>query len=258
MAIETVCEGCARRLRVPDEHAGKKARCPQCGTIYIVPGQSAEGSADTDASRRSEDVQSEASHAHDEEFQQEPERHEIAGRDGEGQDAEGEGTEESLDRWQLRTPNGQVYGPVPKEELDQWCAEGRIPPAASVLHEGEAQWRDARVVYPQLGRIAGRRQRPDNPFADFSSSAPARPFAQRHQLPHRGVLILVLAVLGGVFCPVFALMAWSMGTGDLRSIRLGRMDPSGESLTKAGMALGMIETILVGIICVLVCFGVLG
>jgi hypothetical protein len=40
MAIETICTGCARKLRVGDEHAGKKARCPSCGTIYNVPASS--------------------------------------------------------------------------------------------------------------------------------------------------------------------------------------------------------------------------
>ncbi|MCA9204393.1 MAG: hypothetical protein R3C99_10620 [Pirellulaceae bacterium] len=37
MAIEFQCNGCAKRLRVPDESAGKKARCPDCGMIQDVP-----------------------------------------------------------------------------------------------------------------------------------------------------------------------------------------------------------------------------
>jgi hypothetical protein len=40
MSIETICTGCSRKLRVADEHAGKKARCPSCGTIYSVPASS--------------------------------------------------------------------------------------------------------------------------------------------------------------------------------------------------------------------------
>jgi len=39
MAIEMQCPGCGQTLRVGDEHAGKQARCPQCGTITRVPGQ---------------------------------------------------------------------------------------------------------------------------------------------------------------------------------------------------------------------------
>ena len=31
------------------------------------------------------------------------------------------------EKWQVRTPDNRVYGPVPKSELDQWVAEGRVP-----------------------------------------------------------------------------------------------------------------------------------
>jgi ribosomal protein S27E len=37
MAIEMGCTGCGQTLRVADEHAGKKARCPACGTIVQIP-----------------------------------------------------------------------------------------------------------------------------------------------------------------------------------------------------------------------------
>jgi len=38
MAIEILCPGCSRPLRVPDEHAGKQVRCPACQQISIAPG----------------------------------------------------------------------------------------------------------------------------------------------------------------------------------------------------------------------------
>jgi hypothetical protein len=38
MPIEMPCTGCGQTLRVAEEHAGKMARCPQCGTIARVPG----------------------------------------------------------------------------------------------------------------------------------------------------------------------------------------------------------------------------
>lgn len=37
MPIEMRCAGCGQMLRVADEHAGKKARCPACGTVADVP-----------------------------------------------------------------------------------------------------------------------------------------------------------------------------------------------------------------------------
>jgi uncharacterized RDD family membrane protein YckC/RNA polymerase subunit RPABC4/transcription elongation factor Spt4 len=38
MAIDLNCSGCGKRLRVPDDSAGKQARCPACGRISTVPG----------------------------------------------------------------------------------------------------------------------------------------------------------------------------------------------------------------------------
>ncbi len=43
MPIEMSCTGCSQLLRVSDEHAGKKARCPSCGTIVEVPKAMPEG-----------------------------------------------------------------------------------------------------------------------------------------------------------------------------------------------------------------------
>ena len=42
MPIETICKGCARKPRVGDEHAGRRARCPHCRTVYQVPQSTAE------------------------------------------------------------------------------------------------------------------------------------------------------------------------------------------------------------------------
>jgi hypothetical protein len=67
-----------------------------------------------------------------------------------------------------------------------------------------------------------------------------------YQEPHRGSLILVLAIVGfffacGMTCPV----AWWMGRADLQKMQAGTMDPSGRSLTQAGHILGIIGTVLV-------------
>lgn len=39
MPIEFQCLNCQKRLRVPDTSIGKKARCPDCGTIQEVPSE---------------------------------------------------------------------------------------------------------------------------------------------------------------------------------------------------------------------------
>ena len=62
--------------------------------------------------------------------------------------------------------------------------------------------------------------------------------------PHRGVVILVLGIIGIVCCFICGIIAWVMGNNDLREMAAGRMDPSGEGLTKAGKICGMISVII--------------
>ena len=62
--------------------------------------------------------------------------------------------------------------------------------------------------------------------------------------PHRGTMILVFGILGLVVCVIFGIVAWVMGRNDLREMAAGRMDRSGEGLTKAGKICGMISVIL--------------
>ncbi len=228
MPIETICQGCARKLRVPDEHAGKKARCPQCRTTYIVPGVS-QSAADSPVDR--------------------PHHIESPTRDQPKYATNAERDRPGSDRWQVRTPDGRLYGPVPRAELDQWYAEGRIPGNAQLLRSGEHQWVMAAEVYPDLGVRSGRLSVQHNPFAEHATRVrPGNPFASPgtgHLLPHRGGVILTLGVLGWAVCFVFAPIAWAMGQSDVRAMRAGRMDPAGMSLTQMGMILGMIETILV-------------
>ncbi len=59
---------------------------------------------------------------------------------------------------------------------------------------------------------------------------------------HRGVLILVLGILGIVACALCAPFAWIMGNKDLEEMKAGRMDPEGEQLTQVGRILGMVGT----------------
>src|SRR4030095_3656072 len=71
---------------------------------------------------------------------------------------------------------------------------------------------------------------------------------QRLVLPamksHRGTLILVLGILGLVICGPLGIVAWVMGSTDLKEIDAGRMDPTGRGLTQAGWIVGIVATVL--------------
>jgi hypothetical protein len=62
--------------------------------------------------------------------------------------------------------------------------------------------------------------------------------------PHHGVLILVFGILSWLVCFIFGIVAWIMANNDLRAMQEGRMDPTGEGMTKAGKIVGMISVIL--------------
>ena len=68
--------------------------------------------------------------------------------------------------------------------------------------------------------------------------------------PHRGTLILVLGILGLVVCGPLGIAAWLMGSGDLKEMDAGTMDPAGRGNTNAGKICGIIATVLmiVGVI----------
>lgn len=62
--------------------------------------------------------------------------------------------------------------------------------------------------------------------------------------PHRGTMLLIFGILGVICCFVFAILAWVMGSGDLKAMAAGEMDRSGEGLTNAAKILGIVGCVL--------------
>jgi hypothetical protein len=224
MPIEAKCPGCARLLRVPDEYAGKDARCPVCSTVYRVPERAlaAVSTAGEQASGGSE------AFAEILPTQSEPADDIIAAEDA---------TPPDTSRWFMRTPEGQTFGPASRTELDRWVAEGRVTHDCE-LRADEGPWKSADLVYPAL-RV------PPAQFVTGPGAPPGANLGSTRLMPHRGGLVLTLALLGFVgSCAILSIMAWVMGNSDLREMREGRMDPGGQSLTQAGYILGMLLSLL--------------
>jgi len=71
--------------------------------------------------------------------------------------------------------------------------------------------------------------------------------------PHRGVLILILGIVGLVVCAPAGIAAWIMGKQDLAKMDAGQMDPEGRQMTNIGKILGIIAMVfmVIGLIFVI-------
>ncbi|OWK44502.1 hypothetical protein [Fimbriiglobus ruber] len=77
--------------------------------------------------------------------------------------------------------------------------------------------------------------------------------------PHRGMLILVLGILGlALQCPMVGIVAWVLGAADIRAMDEGRMDPEGRQTTQAGKILGIAASILFAVQILLMLLYVIG
>ena len=65
--------------------------------------------------------------------------------------------------------------------------------------------------------------------------------------PHRGTMILVFGILGLLVCAPFGIIAWVLGSTDLKAMDAGTMDQEGRSNTQVGKILGMIATLLLAL-----------
>lgn len=237
MATETPCPGCGVVLATSEEHAGKQARCPECSALFVVPEKPAV-SSDPAAKEPAPIEAEEAKPAPPESAPQE-------------EAPVAEAPPLDTRRWWLKTPQGVVYGPVWKQQLDAWCEEGRIADDCQVKHEEELAWRDAHLEYPML--------REDAPPPTFTSiAAPLETAAPAPRapsgtvnlhpkivLPHRGIIIAALGVAGWItlICPIFGVIAWNMGNRDLELMAAGQMDASGMRMTQLGRMLGLIHVL---------------
>ena len=147
MPISVTCPACSVDYKVPDNVAGKKIKCPKCkGAVIRVPAE--DGQPATLVSTG--DASSHPSAA-------EPS---TAGT-GSNTSSHAAATEASpaatstvQDAWQMKTEEGEVYGPVPKAELDEWVNEGRVSARSQLLQAGKKQWQWAGHVYPQLTQVS--------------------------------------------------------------------------------------------------------
>jgi hypothetical protein len=114
--------------------------------------------------------------------------------------------------------------------------------------------REAQDAWDEPPRDARSRRRFDDD-SGYDSGYDNGIGLRRSTMPHRGAAVLTLGILSIVVCgPILGPIAWVMGHADLKQIRAGYMDPTGEGMTQAGMIIGMVMTILSAVVITFYCF----
>jgi hypothetical protein len=158
-----------------------------------------------------------------------------------------------------KTESSRPQPPKPKSE--EGIRVRRKPPLPS---EEEDEDEDEEEETPRVRKKGVRRREEDEEEEDEEEEAEAeeeekeeylprrkRRRFRRDMAPHRAGTILTLGILSLVCLPIiFGPMAWTMGNNDLKEMDAGRMDPSGEGMTKAGKICGIISTALMIVSCV--------
>ncbi len=218
MSIELNCTQCGTLLRLADEHAGKRARCPDCQYIFTVPETGAPPS------------QSAVDMWH------------VRTEDG---STYGPVARTELSEW---VTEGRITADtlLRRDGKSEWQNATALFPVLGKSTSITAGGNPFADTDPS---------RAANPYASPAGgySTPTFQPSRNYRRAHRGGTILTLGIFAIIcnVCFIPGICAWSMGSNDLNAMRTGMMDPSGQGLTQAGMILGIIGTILSAIMFVL-------
>jgi len=223
--IEVKCPQCSRKFRIPDKYSGKRVKCPGCQGAIAVPSSGPKSPA--------------------------PAIPKVPGQEkGPQRPAPAKQPE-----WYMQTEDGEQYGPVSKEELQGWIAEGRIDASCQVLQDGWEQWKWAEDVFPQIGQTASDSSEvvvpgDENPFAGpGQSESPAAAVAFDSAPPDAaGAIVSEQPAAAGEISPqIIAAMAQTRPWVNLVSILWMVFVGLGTLVQLAGMALGGIVGIAGGL-----------
>jgi DNA-directed RNA polymerase subunit RPC12/RpoP len=134
MGVRFACHSCGKQLNVKQELAGKRGRCPTCGTRFRIPMDHQDQSIPLDETVErgslGADTDAEVPYTEAEEPEFDP-------------------LDDSSARWYVRPPNGGRYGPADGVTIRQWISEGRVTASTLLWRDGWAQWRELVEVVPE-------------------------------------------------------------------------------------------------------------
>ena len=234
----TKCPSCNGPLRVPEELAGQRVRCPSCQTVFLAEAPAAPAAPETaDAPEQPlwKNIQLE------------------------------------LDKDDPTNPDSASAPPSPPRRpgLTGAVEVGRseTDDEASPRPTRPPEAPPSREPRPSSSEPREDSDDDDEDYRQTSRSRYRRDLPRRDSEPHRGPLILVFGIislaalflnmcygLGILIGLPLGITAWVLGSGDLRKIKKGEMDEEGLGMTQAGWICGIIGTILQSLV-LLTCGG---
>jgi len=136
--IEIQCEQCGSKFRVAEKFAGKRVKCASCKGTITVPAAAEPAAEEPAAAKPAPAAPTPAVK------KPAPKPSAAKGPAAVKKPAAAAGD------WYMQTQEGEQYGPVSRQDLDAWAAEGRLDATCQVLCEGWEQWKWAEEVFPQL------------------------------------------------------------------------------------------------------------
>ncbi|HTN74586.1 MAG TPA: NINE protein [Pirellulaceae bacterium] len=168
MPIDVYCEPCQKKLRVPDTAAGKRIKCPKCQGVISVPALESSSPAPVApasiptpskvASKSSGNIQIPTPTA----------------KTSTPGSKVGSKASKPVEMWHVQTEEGEQYGPVSRQDLDGWFAEGRVTADTQLLLDGGAQWQWASDIYPELAAASAPAES-EGVFPSFGEAAGSAP-----------------------------------------------------------------------------------
>jgi len=255
---------------VDDEYAGRKARCPVCGTVYTVGGSPNLQSPESLNPASPADVETVYTQKNDSNSPQlNPENDSWSSMPTSKPielplsipdaialpiDSAPISSPVVLNsalpiasvKYVVRTPNSMVYGPSTAETVHEWITEGRLDDSCHIREETSEQWLGIAAWRFQSRRKQNPMSAPGyqttNQFGDIPvSSVQSVGYAKAGN----GGLVLILGLISWILCPTFiggivcGILAIVFGMTELKKIKNGQSPSKEKSVVLIGLLLAI-------------------
>ncbi|HUP81032.1 MAG TPA: DUF4190 domain-containing protein, partial [Pirellula sp.] len=257
-------------LRVNDEFVGRKARCPICGFVYVVGGDTV--GEPTQGQIVSDAAMAETTHATENSvlpmLQPVADSREAFATDKSASKESSNQVTQALAesiaeietpltsdiphvcfdpvaKFFVRTPNSMVYGPTDTETILDWINQGRLDDTCHIREQTSEQWLGMAAWRFQSRKLQNPMTSPVNQASNQFGAAPLSTVQSVGTIKTgNGMVVLVLGIVSWVLCPIglgwiCSLLAIIFALVELGKIRHGQSPRNEKTIVLIGMWLGI-------------------